>query len=95
MRSRGQLPDAEYKKGLVAIAHDLIELGESEDAACLVSRLDDDYVDNTLPLQMAIDPGFRVVAVALGKYLRAAADPVDVEMEQALMTQPKVVSKPC
>jgi hypothetical protein len=92
---QGRLPSAEHKKGLVALAHDLIELGEREEAVSMIGRLGDDYVDNTLPGQMEAEPEFKVVAVALGKFLRGTADPVDVEIEQALLTHSKVVSKPC
>jgi hypothetical protein len=95
MHIRGQLPAQEYKKGLISLAHDLIELGEREDAVAMVSRLDDDYVDNVLPAQMDAEPDFRVIAIALGKFLRGSADPVDVDLEQALLTHSKVQSKPC
>jgi len=95
MYARGRLPAIEYKKGLVSLAHDLIELGEHEEAVSMIGKLDDDYVDNTLPVQMETEPDFRVVAVALGKLLRGTADPVDVEVEQALMIHSGVQTKLC
>jgi len=95
MHVRGQLPASEYKKGLLALAHDLIELGEREDAVTLIARLDSDYVDKVLPVQMNEDATFKVVATALGKLLRGSADPVDVELEQALLTHVNTQTKPC
>lgn len=95
MYAQGRLPNYEYKKGLVGLAHDLMELGEKEDAVSTISRLDDDYVDNGLPAQMDAEPAFRVVAVALGKLLRGTADPVDLDLEQALLTHPRTQSKLC
>jgi len=95
MHVRGQLPGADYKKGLISIAHDLIELGEREDAVMLVGRLDSDYVDQVLPAQMKDDAIFKVIATALGKFLRGSADPVDVELEQALLTHVNRQTKPC
>jgi hypothetical protein len=95
MHVRGQLPAKEYKKGLMSLAHDLIELGEREDAVTLVARLDSDYVNEVLPGQMEADPIFKVVATALGKFLRESANPVDVDLEQALLTHVSMQTKPC
>lgn len=95
MHVRGQLPGPEYKKALVSLAHDLIDLGEREDAVTLIARLDSDYVDKVLPVQMGEDAIFRVIAIALGKLLRGSADPVDVELEQALLTHVSTQTKPC
>lgn len=89
---KGDLHEHDYFKGIISLAVRWISIGREEDAVRLVGELTPEYVKHGMPLQMATDETFRVVAHTVAQTLDGYSpdmDDDDVKLALMMLERPK------